>query len=221
MSETDLEVAQLLCTRLCHDLAGPIGAVAAGVELIGDDPAMADAETISLIGDSSGAASRKIKFLRAAFGMAQPGSTGDLQGLVGGYVAATSGPSGRIDIAWPAAAVLDQAGRAFGPTWHQMFLNLCLLALEAQPGCRSLDIALTTDGTGASAVLTARVGNGRAPTARDDLRAAAVATHSTGLSAKTVQAYLAGRLVRAVGGRLEVSPIEGGVSVAAVVPAAS
>ncbi len=62
MSDTDLELARLLCTRLCHDLAGPIGAVAAGVELIGQDPSMADAETISLIGDSSGAASRKLRF---------------------------------------------------------------------------------------------------------------------------------------------------------------
>ena len=42
MVETDLELAQLLCTRLCHDLAGSIGAVAAGVELIGGDHTQID-----------------------------------------------------------------------------------------------------------------------------------------------------------------------------------
>ncbi len=66
MSDTELELAQLLCTRLCHDLAGPVGAVAAGVELIGGDPAQADLETLGLIGNSSAAASLKLKFMRAA-----------------------------------------------------------------------------------------------------------------------------------------------------------
>ena len=38
MDDKDLELAQSLCTRLCHDLARPVGAVAAGVEPIGGDP---------------------------------------------------------------------------------------------------------------------------------------------------------------------------------------
>ena len=141
MSDSDLELAQLLCTRLCHDLAGPIGAVAAGVELIGDDPAMADAETIGLIGDSSSAASRKLKFLRAAMGFSQ-NTNGDLKGLLDGYIAAISGPSGRIEVTWPSHGALEKASHAFGPNWAPALLNLCLLALEAQPGCRSLEVVL-------------------------------------------------------------------------------
>lgn len=220
MSETDLELAQLLCTRLCHDLAGPIGAVAAGVELIGDDPAMADAETIGLIGDSSSAASRKLKFLRAALGAAQGAAQGaggsDLKGLVEDYIAATGG---RCDIAWPSPAALDQAARVFGPAWPQALLNLCLFALEAQPGCRSLQVTLETSLL-LTATLTARAGGGRVPAARDDLRAAAAAADGAGLTAKTVQAYLAGRMVRAVGGTLALSPVPDGISIAVVVPAA-
>lgn len=219
MNESDLELAQLLCARLCHDLAGPIGAVAAGVELIGDDPALADAETIGLIGDSSNAASHKLKFLRAAMGLAQS-SSGDLKGLVDGYVAATSGPGARIDVGWPSPAALDKAARAFGDAWTQTLLNLCLLALEAQPGCRSLEVALEA-GASVKVILTARTANGRATGAREDLRAAAVEGSAAGLSAKTVQAYLTGRLVRAAGGTVALSPLPDGISLVAVVPAVS
>lgn len=219
MNETDLELAQLLCTRLCHDLAGPIGAVAAGVELIGDDPAMADAETIGLIGDSSSAASRKLKFLRAALGLAQ-NTGGELKSLVDGYVAAIAGPGGRIEVTWPSAADLEKAARRFGLNWNCALLNLCLLALEAQPGCRSLEVALDTSAA-LAVTLTARTANGRAPSVRDDLRAAAVAENAAGLTAKTVQAYLAGRMVRAAGGTITVSQRSDGLSLVAFVPAVS
>ena len=34
MSPDELKLAELLCARLCHDLAGPVGAVATGAELL-------------------------------------------------------------------------------------------------------------------------------------------------------------------------------------------
>ncbi|MGB1876763.1 MAG: hypothetical protein ACPHGY_07545, partial [Rhodospirillaceae bacterium] len=64
----ELQLAQLLCTRLCHDLAGPVGAISAGVELMGTDPELIDDETMSLLSGSAEAAGRKLKFLRVAFG---------------------------------------------------------------------------------------------------------------------------------------------------------
>ena len=217
MNNLDLELAQLLCTRLCHDLAGPVGAIAAGVELIGDDPAMADAETIGLIGDSSSAASRKLKFLRAALGYAQ-NAGGDLKNLVDGYIAATSGPGGRVDVTWPSPPALEKAARAFGPGWTPAILNLCLLALEGLPGCRSLDIHIGASDA-LAVTLTARVANGRAGSPREDLCSAACATEGAGLTAKTVQAFLAGRLVRAAGGTIALSSIDGGLSLVARLPA--
>ncbi len=219
MNDSDLELAQLLCTRLCHDLAGPIGAVAAGVELIGDDPSMADAETIGLIGDSSSAASRKLKFLRAALGLAQS-TAGDLKGLVEDYVTTTAGPGARIEVTWPATPALDKASRAFGPSWIQSVLNLCLLTLEAQPGCRSLEIATETSAT-VKVALTARTAAGRSVNSREDLRQAAASTAPAALTAKTVQAYFAGKIVRGLGGTLTLSPLADGLSVIAEVPAVS
>lgn len=91
MDDKDLELAQLLCTRLCHDLAGPVGAAAAGVELIGGDLTQVDAETLGLIGNSSSAASLKLKFMRTALGVSGSAS-GDPKALLDGYLDAVAGP---------------------------------------------------------------------------------------------------------------------------------
>src|SRR5882672_2499112 len=123
-----LALTQLLCTRLCHDLAGPVGAVAAGVELAGGDPAQVDEETLSLIGSSSGAASRKLKFLRAALGIpaAGPAAVAGLQTLVEGYLEATAGRGGAPALRWPSAEDISKLADRLGAATAPLLLNLCL-----------------------------------------------------------------------------------------------
>ncbi len=198
MSNQALELAQLLCTRLCHDLAGPVGAVAAGVELIGDDPSAADPETLSLIGSSSAAASRKLKFLRTALGSAGGGASSDLKNLVDGYLMAVAGPGGKTEVQWPSSADLAAAAATFGTSWVQTVLNICLLALELQPGCRALTMQCAPGRVSLAA-------QGRATAVREDLRAACAGETTSPLNAKTVQAFIAGGLVRASGGALALS----------------
>jgi hypothetical protein len=74
MNETEL--ASLLCSRLCHDLLSPIGAMNNGLELLADetDPEMR-ARCIELLSDSARASANKLKFFRLAFGAA--GGFGD------------------------------------------------------------------------------------------------------------------------------------------------
>jgi len=223
MGDTDLELAQLLCTRLCHDLAGPVGAVAAGVELIGDDPAQVDAETLGLIGSSSAAASAKLKFLRVALGAAA-GGAGDPKALLEGYLEATAGPAGKPQIKWPAFAVMVGAADVLGPRWTPMLLNLCLLALESQPSCRALAVDVVK-GPALVVTVDARGAPDRTSAVRADLAAAvADSDDATPLSAKTVQAHMAGRLVRACGGAVSLAASGNGVIVTAMFqndPAAS
>ncbi|GEO80220.1 histidine phosphotransferase family protein [Pararhodospirillum oryzae] len=68
-----LEQALLLCTRLCHDLAGPIGALGTGAELLQEDGpgAPLDGETLTLLADSAHAASARLQILRMAAGTAR------------------------------------------------------------------------------------------------------------------------------------------------------
>ena len=64
----DLQVFELLCSRLCHDLVSPVGAINNGVELLAElGP---DEEALKLVGQSAQAAARRLKFYRVAYGAA-------------------------------------------------------------------------------------------------------------------------------------------------------
>jgi histidine phosphotransferase ChpT len=71
MSESDIDLASLLCSRLCHDLLSPVGAMNNGLELLADehDPAMR-ARCMDLLAESAKSAADKLKFFRLAFGAA-------------------------------------------------------------------------------------------------------------------------------------------------------
>ncbi len=70
-----LDLAALLCSRVCHDLISPVGAIVNGLEVLEEDK---DEETkifaLDLIKKSARQASAKLQFCRLAFGAA--GSAG-------------------------------------------------------------------------------------------------------------------------------------------------
>jgi histidine phosphotransferase ChpT len=67
----DFDLVALICSRLCHDLAGSIGAVNNGIELLAEeaDAAMRD-EATGLIAQSGADAARRLAFFRLALGAA-------------------------------------------------------------------------------------------------------------------------------------------------------
>lgn len=71
MSETEIDFASLLCSRLCHDLLSPVGAMNNGIELLADehDPEMRR-RCMDLLAESAKSAADKLKFFRLAFGAA-------------------------------------------------------------------------------------------------------------------------------------------------------
>lgn len=64
-----MDFASLLCSRLCHDLVGPVGAMHNGVELLADeqDPDMRQ-QCLQLLATSIAQTSDRLKFFRLAFG---------------------------------------------------------------------------------------------------------------------------------------------------------
>jgi histidine phosphotransferase ChpT len=54
--------------RICHDLAGPAGALANGIELLAMDGAEGGEETLALLRDSARALTARLDFFRAVFG---------------------------------------------------------------------------------------------------------------------------------------------------------
>ncbi|MEO6298759.1 MAG: histidine phosphotransferase family protein [Paracoccaceae bacterium] len=73
---SQLDLAALLCSRLCHDLLSPVGALSNGLELLADeeDPEMRR-RCFELLEQSSRISTDKLKFFRLAYGAA--GGFGD------------------------------------------------------------------------------------------------------------------------------------------------
>jgi len=105
MVMTAVDFASLLCSRLCHDLVGPVGALYNGVELLADedDPEMRQ-RCIELVADSARQTSAKLKFFRLAFGaaggFAAEVDAREAQGALEGLYAGDK----RIELGWLVAA---------------------------------------------------------------------------------------------------------------------
>jgi histidine phosphotransferase ChpT len=70
-----LDLAALLCSRVCHDLISPVGAIVNGLEVLAEEKDEATKTfALDLIKKSAGTASAKLQFCRIAFGAA--GSAG-------------------------------------------------------------------------------------------------------------------------------------------------
>lgn len=77
LAPTDLELAALLSSKICHDVIGPVGAIYNGLEILDEDD---DPETksyaLDVIRNVTETASAKLQFARFAFGAS--GSAGSL-----------------------------------------------------------------------------------------------------------------------------------------------
>jgi histidine phosphotransferase ChpT len=123
-SSTDL--AALLCSRLCHDMLSPVGALSNGLELLADekDPEMRK-RCFELLEQSARISTDKLKFFRLAYGAA--GGFGDEvpsdepRGLVAGLIAANE----RVALEWAVAdATLPKPA-------VKVLLNLSAIAIDA------------------------------------------------------------------------------------------
>src|SRR6202163_4104975 len=122
-----LDLAALLCSRVCHDLISPGGAIVNGLEVLEESK---DEETktfaLDLIKKSAGTASAKLQFCRLAFGAAGSAGaqidTGDAEKVTRGLM-----EDGRTTIAWNLPRVLLAKNRV------KLLLNVLLLAHQAVP----------------------------------------------------------------------------------------
>jgi histidine phosphotransferase ChpT len=122
-----LDLAALLCSRVCHDLISPVGAIVNGLEVLDEDK---DEETrifaLDLIKKSAQAASAKLQFCRLAFGAA--GSAG-AQIELGDAEKAARGllEDGKTKLVWNLPRELVAKNRA------KLLLNMLVVAGGAIP----------------------------------------------------------------------------------------
>jgi histidine phosphotransferase ChpT len=198
------EFASLLCSRLCHDLLSPVGALNNGVELLTDehDPEMR-ARCLDLLGESARASANKLKFFRLAFGAA--GGFGDevdtrearvaIEGLFGG--------DGRIQLGW----MVDEP--VMGKSALKVLLNLVLIAGDALVRGGRLDVGAERHGEGLDIV--ARAEGPRIVLDPELKRALLGESEEETIAPRGAAAWLAHCLIDEAGGEVQVADDEEGV----------
>ncbi|WNO52773.1 histidine phosphotransferase family protein [Stakelama saccharophila] len=201
MNISSTEFASLLCSRLCHDLLSPVGALNNGLELLADehDPEMR-ARCLELLADSARASANKLKFFRLAFGAAggfgETVDTREAQTAIEGLF----GDNQRVKIGW-------MVGESVLPKHAiKILLNLALIGGDALVRGGRLDIgAEAQDGALEIGVRA----EGPKIVLDTELRGAlSGGANDTAPTPRAAAAHLVRDLVADVGGRLQISPPE-------------
>ncbi len=118
------ELAALLCSRVCHDIISPVGAINNGLELL--EEGGADEDAMQLIRASAVNASARLQFARLAFGAAGSAGmqidTGDAQNVATAFIR-----NEKPELEWIGARALLPKNKV------KLLLNLILIANGAIP----------------------------------------------------------------------------------------
>ncbi len=190
----DLRISALLCTRLCHDLIGPAGAVVNGVELLLEDSGKVDDEVLELIRQSAIETTRKLNFFRLAMGVAAKG-----QGLSAcRAIADDYFTTSKIGLDWSDAIMKTTTPPP--PSLIPIILILVLCGAEALPRGGRIAIDGAPDGGGFT--LRIKATGETIKSDNDVLLSLSGERDPATLEARGIAPYMAARLVSAAGGRI-------------------
>jgi histidine phosphotransferase ChpT len=186
-----LDLAALLCSRVCHDLISPAGAIVNGLEVLEESK---DEETktfaLDLIKKSARTASARLQFCRIAFGAAGSSGAqvdlGDAEGVARGFI-----EDEKVKLAWSLPRALLPKNRV------KLLLNMILVATQSIP--RGGIVAVEGDGAPEAMTfkISARGLNARIPQAVPALLAGS--PESGSVDAHGIQPFYAGLLARTSG----------------------
>ena len=194
-----VDLASLLCSRLCHDLMSPVGALNNGIELLSDeqDPDMRD-KCLELLADSARASANKLKFFRLAFGagggFGEEVDTREAQLALEGVF----GPERRIELGWMVESDKLPKGAI------KLLLNVALLAGDSLVRGGRLDVGGERRDDGIELVIR---GEGPRVLLDPSLRDA-LSGKSNGdgrIEPRAAGAWLASALAQEVGGVIQLS----------------
>jgi histidine phosphotransferase ChpT len=194
----DVKIAQLLNSRLCHDLVGSASAINAGLELIREDPNDTEGP-LDLMTKSAAQITRRLAFFRVAFGLAE-GANGAATveetrhlatGLLGGS---------KVSLIWKDTDV-DDASRALPTAFSKVCLNLVLAASECLPRGGEIGLRLISVSSGDGIAIEAK---GQGARISDDMSAALIPnTDLAFINAHNVHVFYAQMLARDCGAEIE------------------
>jgi histidine phosphotransferase ChpT len=192
-----LELAALLCSRVCHDLISPVGAIVNGLEVLDDNPKPEDREfALDLIRKSAKTASARLQFCRLAFGAAGSAGAqidlGDAQTMARGHL-----EDAKTKITWNLPRVLMAKNRV------KLLLNMMVIAQQTIPRGGMLTIDPVGEGDSIGFRVTAAGLNARLPQNIADMLSS---TEAHSVDAHAVQPYYTKLLAQACGLSVALAP---------------
>jgi histidine phosphotransferase ChpT len=154
-----LDLAALLCSRVCHDVISPVGAIVNGLEVLEDekDESMRGFAQ-DLIKKSARQASARLQFARLAFGAAGSAGasidTGDAEQVARGFI-----QDDRTNLTWDAPRVLLPKNQV------KLLLNILLIAATAVPRGGEIAVVLRVEGDQGTFKVTSKGPHARIPAA--------------------------------------------------------
>ena len=190
ISITSLDLAALLCSRVCHDVISPVGAIVNGLEML-DSEADEEMRTVAmdLIKKSAISASARLQFCRLAFGAA--GSlgasidTGDAENVARGLIT-----NDRTELRWKGRRSLLRKNTV------KLMLNLSLIAASAIPRGGVVDVEFDAEGEIVRLKVEAKGTNARLPHAAAVILAGGEAE---AIDAHSIQPYYTALLAKDCG----------------------
>jgi histidine phosphotransferase ChpT len=146
---SDMDLSALLCSKVCHDVISPVGAIANGLEVLEDekDVEMRDI-AFDLVKRSSRQASAKLQFCRIAFGAAgSAGSsidTGDAEDVARKFIG-----EDKIELEWAIPREIRPKSEV------KLMLNMLMLAIASIPRGGKIVMGVA-DGGGITATATGK-----------------------------------------------------------------
>jgi histidine phosphotransferase ChpT len=197
-----LDLAAMLCSRVCHDVISPVGAIVNGLEVLDDDsdPSMREI-AMELIKKSAESASARLQFCRLAFGAAGSAGasidTGDAEKVARGLL-----ETEKTSIHWKAPRLLLAKNAV------KLLLNLAQVAQATIP--RGGVVEVQIEGEGAAAVLdiTSRGQTAKLQTGFGNLLKGEI--DEVHVDAHNIQPYFAGLVARECGMTIEIEQLDGG-----------
>ncbi|WP_050631389.1 histidine phosphotransferase ChpT [Bradyrhizobium viridifuturi] len=170
-----LELAALLCSKVCHDLISPVGAIVNGLEVLDDNPKPEDRDfALDLIRKSAKTASARLQFCRLAFGAAGSSGAqidlGDAQNMAKGHI-----EDGKVTLTWNLPRLLLPKNRV------KLLLNMLVIAQQTIPRGGTLNVDPVGEGDATIFRITSAGLNARVPQNIVDIL--------NGTSANTVDAH--------------------------------
>src|SRR5262245_8042732 len=194
MSESSIEaldLAALLCSRVCHDLISPVGAIVNGLEVLEEEKDESTREfALDLIKKSARTASAKLQFCRIAFGAAGSAGAqidlGDAETIARGFL-----EDDKTKLAWNLPRAL------LGKNLVKLLLNMLVIAGQAIPRGGRISVDPLGSGETAGFKITATGTNAKIPPAVPALLAGEIAGED--IDAHRIQPFYTGLLARACG----------------------